>query len=218
MTLQVIGAGMGRTGTLSLKMALEQLGLGPCYHMEEVFAHPEHRELWVQAGQGKPNWDSVFEGYQSTVDFPSTTHWRELIDYYPAAKVILSVRDAQQWFESTQASIFRPDLISAFKNSPGLEFAELNIYTMFDGNMHERDHLIEVFNRHIEAVKNAVPAERLLVFQASQGWQPLCEFLQVPVPATAYPRSNAVAATSAFLDDMLAGKNPTRLPRSAGAE
>lgn len=218
MTLQVIGVGMGRTGTLSLKIALEQLGLGPCYHMEDVFANPPHRELWINAGLGKPDWNKLFTGYSATVDFPGATHWRALADYYPEAKIILSVRDAARWFDSTQASIFRPDLVSSLQNGPHPEFANHNVYAMFDGNMHDRDHLIEVFNQHIEAVKNTITAQRLLVFEASEGWQPLCDFLGLPVPDGPYPRSNDAASTSAFLDEMLAGKKPTQLPRPAGSE
>jgi hypothetical protein len=217
MALQVIGAGMGRTGTLSLKIALEQLGFGPCYHMEEVFAHPEHRQLWVSAAQGAPDWETIFDGYQATVDFPGSSLWRELTDYYSQAKVILSVRDAESWFESTQASIFRPDMVAASKHGPHAEFGKHVVYAMFDGKMNDRQHLVEVFNAHTEAVKSAIAAQRLLVFEAAQGWQPLCDFLDVPIPDTPYPRSNDAASTSAFIDEVLAGNKPTKLSRPTGS-
>ena len=103
MALKVIGSGLGRTGTLSLKLALEQLGLGPCHHMVEVFMHPESIPLWVAAGAGKADWPAIFSGYQSMVDYPGCKFWRELIDYYPDAKVLHSIRDPERWFESTQA-------------------------------------------------------------------------------------------------------------------
>jgi hypothetical protein len=108
MALQVIGSGLGRTGTMSLKLALEQLGQGPCHHMVEVFGHPESIPLWVAAGRGTPDWEAIFDGYQSMVDYPSCKFWRELMAYYPDAKVIHSLRDPDRWFESTQATILPP--------------------------------------------------------------------------------------------------------------
>ena len=108
MALKVIGSGLGRTGTMSLKLALEQLGLGPCHHMVEVFAHPESIPLWIAAGAGKPDWDAIFAGYQAMVDYPGCKFWRELMDYYPDAKVLHSLRDPDKWFDSTQATIFAP--------------------------------------------------------------------------------------------------------------
>ncbi len=109
MALKVIGSGLGRTGTLSLKAALTTLGLGPCHHMVEVFARPESFALWVAAGAGKPDWEAIFEGFQSAVDYPTAKFWRELAAYYPDAKIVHSERDPDEWFDSTQASIFAPD-------------------------------------------------------------------------------------------------------------
>src|SRR5262245_36416122 len=106
MPLKVIGAGFGRTATLSLKGALEQIGYGPCYHMVEVMLEPENVGHWIRAANGNPDWETIFKGFVSTVDFPGCTYWRELSQLYPEAKVLLSVRDPQTWFESTQATIF----------------------------------------------------------------------------------------------------------------
>ena len=102
MALKIIGAGLGRTGTLSLKLALEQLGFGPCYHMVEVMLHLESIPLWIQAADGNSPWDGIFNNYSATVDYPGCAFWRQLADFYTDAKVLLSVRDPEQWFESTQ--------------------------------------------------------------------------------------------------------------------
>jgi hypothetical protein len=108
MALKVIGSGLGRTGTMSTKLALEQLGF-PCHHMVEVFMNPQSIPLWVDAGNGKPDWDAIFDGYTAMVDHPGCAYWRELMDFYPDAKVLHTVRDPDKWFDSTQATIFNPD-------------------------------------------------------------------------------------------------------------
>jgi hypothetical protein len=192
MALKVIGSGFGRTGTMSLKLALEQLGLGPCHHMVEVFMHPESIPLWVAAGAGDPDWDAIFGGYQSMVDHPGCKFWRELMDYYPDAKVLHSVRDPEQWFESTQATIFAPGSGAANAPPPMKPFFDM-VLGDFEGRLHERDYMIDRFNRHTEAVVSAVPKDRLLVYEAGQGWEPLCAFLGVPVPDGPFPRENSRA-------------------------
>ena len=190
MTIQIIGAGYGRTGTASLKLALEQIGFGPCYHMTEVFEHPESIPLWVDASKGKPDWDSIFEGYSSCVDFPACTHWRTLMNFYPDAKVILSIRNAGRWFDSVSETIMSPKTAGFTRSSSHKEMITRNIYDLFDGRIHEREHMIECFNAHVQQVKDTVPAERLLVFEAKMGWEPLCEFLDVEVPSDSYPHVN----------------------------
>jgi len=190
MTLKVIGSGLGRTGTMSLKLALEQLGFGPCHHMVEVFMNPQTVPLWVQGGKGPGGWDAIYGGYQSTVDYPGARFWRELADHYPDAKVLHSVRDPGRWFESTQETIFAPG--QAVDGGPGPMRAFFDVVA--DGirdHLHDREFLIEHFNRHTEAVKAAIPPERLLVFEVSEGWGPLCAFLGVPVPDTPFPRENS---------------------------
>src|SRR5690606_21852220 len=107
MSLSVIGAGFGRTGTLSLKLALEQLGFAPCHHMTEVFANPDQAATWLAAARGEAvDWDSLLEGYKASVDWPSCHFWRELAAHYPDAKVILSTRDPRRWYESISNTIF----------------------------------------------------------------------------------------------------------------
>ena len=190
MTLKVIGSGLGRTGTMSLKLALEQLGFGRCHHMVEVFMQPESVPLWVAAGAGKPDWPAIFAGYQSVVDYPGCKFWRELMDYYPDAKVLHSTRDPDQWFESTQATIFAPGSAADNPPEPMRPFFEV-VAGEFKGRLHDRSFMIDYFNRHTEAVLAAVPKDRLLVFEAAQGWTPLCAFLGVPVPDTPFPQQNS---------------------------
>ncbi len=192
MALKVIGSGLGRTGTMSLKLALEQLGLGPCHHMVEVFMHPESVPLWVAAGAGKPDWDAIFADYQSMVDYPGCKFWRELMDYYPGAKVLHSLRDPDKWFDSTQATIFAPGSGALTAPEPMKEFFGM-VMSDFGGRQHERAFMVEYFKRHNDEVIASVPKDRLLVFEASQGWEPLCAFLGVPVPDTPYPRENTTA-------------------------
>jgi hypothetical protein len=187
--MKVIGTGLGRTGTYSLKLALEQLGFGPCHHMVEVFMHPESVPLWMDAGAGRPDWNAIFAGYQALVDFPGCKFWRELMDHYPDAKLLHSVRDPQRWFESTQATIFAPGSPVALGEGPMGEFFAM-VTSDYRGRLHDRDFMVEQFERHTEAVLAAVPKDRLLVFEASQGWEPLCGFLGVTVPDTPYPREN----------------------------
>lgn len=190
MALSVIGAGFGRTGTMSLKLALEQLGFGACYHMVEVFKNPKAPGYWEAAADGEPvDWDEVFAGYGATVDWPNATFYRELAEAYPQAKVVLTLRDPQAWFASTQATIFKHD----FNLQPG-DFGRMAskvVGRLFDQRMHDEAHCIEVFNRHNETVQQVIPPERLLVYDVAQGWAPLCAFLGVPEPDTAMPKANS---------------------------
>jgi Sulfotransferase domain len=200
MALKVIGAGLGRTGTLSLKMALEQLGFASCYHMVEVLMHPHHTAWWIEAADGRPSWERLFEGYAATVDYPGCRFWRELVAAYPDAKVILSVRDPEKWFESTQATIFSE------QNRQRLHFAEFGdfferiVFSHFGERIHDRAFMIEAFRRHNEEVIAAIAPERLLVFEAKEGWAPLCEFLGVPEPATPFPRTNSREEMAAMME------------------
>jgi hypothetical protein len=190
MSLKVIGSGLGRTGTLSLKAALEQLGFGPCHHMVEVFAHPESVPLWVHAGQGQGDWDAIFKDYGSMVDYPGATYWRELAAHYPNAKVLHSVRDPDRWFESTQETIFAPGGPAVEPPEPMKAFFK-SITGVFGDRIHDRAFMTDYFRRHTEAVKAAIPPERLLIYEAAQGWAPLCAFLGVDVPGTPFPSVNS---------------------------
>lgn len=193
MTLKVIGAGYGRTGTKSLKDALEHLGLGPCYHMVEVFKNPQAPDWWSAAADDPANadWGRIFEGYNATVDWPNATYYRELADAYPDAKVILTERDPDQWFESTQATIFARMPTGPGATEPFPRMAGKVVCELFDYRMHDRDHCISVFKAHNAKVRQVIPAERLLVYEVAQGWGPLCGFLGVPEPAEPMPKVNS---------------------------
>ena len=191
MPLSVIGAGFGRTGTMSLKIALEQLGIGPCYHMSEVFKNPAAPGYWEAAADGKPvDWEEVFAGYRSTVDWPSATFYKELADAYPDAKVILTVRDPEAWFTSTQATIFASRIFEDATSDWGRMVLKV-VGDLFDREMSNKAKLIDVYNRHNETVQRVIPAERLLVYDLSEGWDPLCSFLGVPVPDEPMPNTNS---------------------------
>jgi hypothetical protein len=200
MPLSVIGAGFGRTGTMSLKLALEQLGFGPCYHMEEVFKNPRASGYWEAAADGAPvDWEEVYAGYRATVDWPGANFYRELAEAYPQAKVILTVRDPEAWFASTQRTLFSPDLQRPEDDSAMGRMGRKVVYGLFDGQVHDRERVISVFNRHNDMVRQVIPAERLLVYEVSQGWAPLCAFLGVAVPATPMPQVNS---TAEFFDNV----------------
>lgn len=190
MALKVIGSGLGRTGTMSLKLALEQLGLGPCHHMVEVFARPDSIPLWVAAGAGSPDWEAIFSGFQSMVDYPGCRFWRELMGYYPDAKVIHTLRDPDEWFDSTQSTIFAPRSPSTEPPPPMRPFFDM-VMSDFGGRQGDRAFMTDYFKRHTEEVLATVPKERLTVFEASQGWAPLCDFLGLPVPQTPFPKVNS---------------------------
>lgn len=192
MALKVIGAGLGRTGTLSLKLALEHLGFGPCYHMAEIFADMNRAlPLWLDVVRGKPDWEAVFDGYQSSTDYPVCTYWRELAALYPEAKVILSTRDPDSWFDSVSETIFSPTLRANIEAGPMKEFMEGAVTGPLGDRIEDRAFMTQWFRDWQDQVIAGLPAERLLVYEARQGWEPLCAFLGVPVPAEPYPRVNS---------------------------
>ena len=200
MTLKVIGAGFGRTGTLSLKHALEKLGFDKCYHMFEVHNNPGHEDLWrrahSRAQKGEAiDWDTLFEGYQASVDWPSCNLWREQLAHFPDAKVILSLRDPDKWYDSVMATIYRVSSQGLNAQEEAARARAEWVYEiiwdrLFHQRMNDREYVKQIFNEHNEQVKKEVPPEKLLVFEASDGWQPLCKFLDVPVPYEPYPRVN----------------------------
>ena len=197
--MQVIGAGFGRTGTLSLKCALEDLGFGPTYHMEEVIRRPSHIGRWLRyARTGEVDWDELFSGFGSGVDFPVSCVWEDLASHYPDAKVVLSVRDPQRWWASTASTIhqFRTvfpgwllRLVPMMRQ--WLEMTDRLVWDgIFDGRFTDRDYAVAAFERHIDHVRATCASERLLVFDVAEGWEPLCAFLDVPVPEHPFPYLN----------------------------
>lgn len=200
--LRVIGAGFGRTGTNSVKLALDRLGFGPCDHMFVVAKEPERIHRWLAIAEGRStDWDGLFAGFRSVVDWPAAAYWRELAAHYPEAKVLLTVRDPDGWYESTQATVFKQNralrlltwLIS--RGNPDLRaFLELDRRTVHDrvfgGDTRTREHMLKIYADHIAQVKAEIPADRLLVYDVAEGWGPLCAFLGVPVPDEPFPRVN----------------------------
>ena len=194
MALEVIGAGLGRTGTLSLKLALEHIGFGKCYHMSEMIAHMrDHLPLWLRTAHGDPQWDAIFAGYRSSTDYPGCMFWRELAAKYPDAKVILTTRDADRWFESVTATVMSPQHRARLEGDPAMaEFFRLTVFTGdLESRLGDRDRMVEYFNAWNQSVIDEVPADKLLVYRAGDGWEPLCRFLGVPVPPEPYPRVNS---------------------------
>jgi hypothetical protein len=191
MPLKVIGAGLGRTTTFSLKFALEHLGLGPCYHMSEVFAGARRNiPLWLDVVKGRPDWDSIFEGYRSTTDYPACSYWHELADYYPNAKVVLTVRDADSWFDSVSETIFSEQMQGSLAGTPLEEMMRGAIFDAFGGRVKDRGFMTDWFRSRNQAVIDALPADRLLIYSPKEGWGPLCSFLGIAVPGEPFPRIN----------------------------
>jgi hypothetical protein len=197
-TLRVIGAGLGRTGTLSMRHALVRLGFGPCDHMHENFDHPERFALWDEALRrkcaGEPiDWRPLLAGFQAIVDWPGAYFWRELTAAHPRAKGVLTVRDPERWYASIQATIFPfLDLLDA-DGGPRMPGNVIRTHT-FGDRFGDRVHCQAVFAAHNRAVREAIAPERLLVFDVKQGWEPLCAFLEVPVPeGEPFPHVNDTA-------------------------
>jgi hypothetical protein len=196
MALKVIGAGLGRTGTNSLKLALERLLGGPCYHMFELIAHPQQVPVWERALRGeKVDWDSLFDGYAATVDWPGCAFWRDLAAANPEAPVLLSMRDsAQTWWASMEQTIVpalqgpmlsdHPDLMR------GQEMVRDLFRTRFTPDFADRDAAIAEYERHREDVRREIPAERLIEWQPRDGWEPICRRLGLPVPDSPFPHEN----------------------------
>jgi hypothetical protein len=223
--LSVIGAGLPRTGTSSVKAALEQLGFGPCYHMFEVFAHPDHVDRWLGVGSGADaDWDRVFEGYRSTQDWPASYFWRELAEAYPEAKVVLTVREPRRWFESFRSLMLNgPARLASEAGGEAAVHPVLNVTQrmrpMLEGMGQQtfgeewrggEDSLTEAvavaaYERHVAAVREGLPADRLLVFDVREGWGPLCDFLGVDPPAEPFPHLNDAESLKRMFERMAAG-------------
>ena len=194
MTMQVIGTGVGRTGTYSLRLALAQLGFGPCYHMETVLHNMDpHVALWNAALDGKPDWKAIYAGHPSAVDWPTGCFFRELYEAYPNARFVHTTRSAESWADSFGSTIYK--LIAGRHEAPPemrdwLDMANrVVVATGFEDDL-DRDGLMRGFRAHDEAVRDAIPAEQLLVFEVKEGWAPLCAFLGKPVPTDPFPRTN----------------------------
>lgn len=194
MNLRVVGAGLPRTGTTSLTIALERLLGGRIYHMRMIPAHPfDLGTGWNQALEGDtPDWDQLFDGYVAAVDWPASMFWRELSEAYPDALVLLSMRDtAETWWQSANETILpvaRMALAPDWNEGRGL----LDLLERFTGGKYWDDPatLQAAYERHNAEVRQTVPQHRLLEWQATEGWAPLCSALSVPVPDLPFPWVN----------------------------
>ncbi|MEO6148191.1 MAG: sulfotransferase family protein [Sulfuriferula sp.] len=222
MTLQIIGAGFGRTGTLSVYTALQQLGF-PCYHMFEVLENTEnksHLDFWRKVANTAPgtqhNWAQVFSKYTAAVDNPASCVWRELLVAYPDARVVLTAhpRGAEAWYESTMDTIYFTEKMWQFKvlkfTTPfGRKLGDMTHKLIWQrshkGTIEDRNQALAHYHQHIADVTAAVPPDRLLIFSADQGWKPLCEFLALPVPQSEFPNVNDRAAIKKTIRDMTKG-------------
>jgi hypothetical protein len=211
MTLRVVGAGLGRTGTHSLKLALERLLGVPCHHMVEVFQHPEQVTVWNAAAHGTmPDWKEFLSGYAAAVDWPSAAFYPELMEAFPDALVVLSVRDTQSWWDSAHETIFQ-SIPNAPMGAEWLDMIQTLLSARFTGDIQNEEACKAAFERHNAQVRATVPPERLLEFRAADGWEPLCAALGVPVPAEPYPRSNTRedwAARQSAPQNALADRTP----------
>ncbi|BCL13248.1 sulfotransferase family protein [Micromonospora sagamiensis] len=205
--MDVIGVGFGRTGTLSLQAALVQLGFDPCYHFSTLFEEPDHAKYWLAAAENDvSSLRTALDGYRASVEWPGTAFWRELMQEYPHAKIILTTRDSAAWYESMEKTILNvlrrgegsTALATHFPDRPAEPLVQtatlvghrVIVPRCFDGRIDDRDHIIACYERHNEAVRREVPADRLLEYRAGQGWEPLCRFLGVEVPDSPYPHLN----------------------------
>jgi hypothetical protein len=212
-TLEVIGAGLGRTGTLSLHAALERLGFAPCDHMTNNFTHPERFALWLDAARrkrgGEPiDWRPLFAGYRATLDWPGAFFWRELTAAHPDAKVILTIRDPERWYDSARATIYAAsrarddDLATRLiaktvawldpRAGHGFRVVQETVWDgTFAGRFEDRAEALRIFADHNREVEATIPPHRLLIFDVKQGWEPLCAFLGVSVPeGEPFPHAN----------------------------
>ena len=210
--MKVIGAGFGRTGTTSLKAALEELGFGPSYSLTEVFENPDHVGFWEAARSSageRVNWEEFFAGYEVAVDWPSCSFYEELMEAFPEAPVILTVRDPEPWYESTLSTIYQLRKLTTGPLPVKAAFALARLFApgvtgtarladhlvwedTFDGRFEDKPYAVKVFEANNEAVRRRVPPERLLIFDVREGWAPLCEFLGVEAPNKTFPHLNEV--------------------------
>ena len=224
--LQVIGAGMHRTGSMSVKAALERLGFGPCYHGLEALRRASDGDHWLVAyeADGDVDWSQIFDGYRSTLDWPTIAFWEQLAAAYPEAKILLTDRDPERWWDS-HVKMFQLGLAYNEKltdeqrqwaEESGFARMQTALGTIamgtFDGRVFDKMHCLQVFEQHYDRVRRTVPSDRLLVYRVQQGWEPLCRFLGVDVPDEPFPRRNVG-------DDLVHNiRTATRAARARSAE
>lgn len=221
MALKIIGAGLARTGTMSLKLALEQLENGRCFHMIELLKDPSRlKHLDVKHLQGSTDWNAFFAGYVAATDYPACYYYNELLDLYPEAKVILTIRDPESWYESVLTTVYRGkpkgagDVVRLIRNlvssadmrrtAPVFMYNDKLIWRgHFNNRFEDKAAAIAIYEAHIAAVTAHVPADRLLVYEVKEGWEPLCDFLGKAAPQRPFPHSNQKVEFNRKMDRLL---------------
>jgi hypothetical protein len=200
MPLKVVGAGVGRTGTHSLKVALERLLGGPCHHMIEVFAHPEEIPVWTDAIEGRRvDWATLMDGYVAQVDWPGASFWPELLETNPGALVILSVRDPEAWYESARNTIFAGLSLSEDQIDGWTVSMKRLLRDRFCHDFADRQAMLAAFERHNDVVRRRVAPSQLLEWSPEEGWGPICARLGLAVPEDPFPVTNTTAEFRAVL-------------------
>lgn len=213
--LKLINAGLGRTGTTSLKVALERLGFGPCYHMFDIISNPERLAQWesIVCDAQQPDWAAVFDGYTSAVDGPPAIYYGQIMEAYPEAKILLTVRDAERWYRSTHDTLYQFALRS-MQDPPEIGSMQHRLYRMvdtmiwsglFSGRFSDEEYAMDVFRNHNDEVVRNVDPKNLLVYDVKQGWEPLCAFLGVGVPSEDFPHVNDTESMRKLLARMGSG-------------
>ncbi len=223
MSIKIIGAGLPRTGTNTLKASLEKLGYSKTYHMKELLVHPDHLKYWLLLkNTGSTEWEKLYDGYQATVDFPAYPWYKEHMAQYPDAKVILSVRPFEKWYDSVYNTIWKAGPQTALQKigmllkllfNPRLrsvvqcvKLAKTMIFKVhFQGKFEDKIFAEKIFDQHIENVRAFVPAGQLLIYDVSEGWAPLCAFLGVDMPAEPVPHLNKKENFREMLGELMKG-------------
>jgi hypothetical protein len=223
MSIKIIGAGFPRTGTNTLRESLELLGFNKTYHMKQLLVHPENVHYWeTLRATGTTDWEGLYDGYQATVDFPCYPWYKQHMQHYPDAKVILTVRPFENWYESFYSTIWKAQnppeeaqaaMAEKVAGDPRLQqvmrvmkFAkDAIIEDHFHNRFLDKEYMEKVFNDHNEEVKNYVPADKLLVFDVREGWGPLCEFVGAEVPDEALPHTNKKEDFGAMVQELMQG-------------
>jgi hypothetical protein len=221
MSLEIIGTGLARTGTMSLKVALEHLTGDKCFHMIELLKNPKRVEIIKKGYESNQfDWDKFFEGYSSAVDYPTCLYYKELLNQNPNAKVIHTVRDFDSWYESVKQTVYRGkpkkavDFMRIIKNmlfsseyrkvAPVFMFNDKLIWQgHFESKFEDKEFMRKKYKDHEEEVKNTVDKERLLMYDVKEGWEPLCNFLGKNIPKIAFPRANQRMEFNQKMDKLL---------------
>lgn len=213
--VRVVGAGLGRTGTNSLKVALQRLLGGRCYHMHELLERPDDTEHWERAAAGEfATWEWLWQDYVATIDFPAAMFWRELLADSPDAVVLLSTREsAQIWWDSFQRTILQSLTGEVPADRPDWarrRAMNLSVLARLTPGWRTETDAIDAYQRHNEEVRQTVPPDRLIDWRPGDGWEPICSVLGVAVPEEAFPHENTTADFQARIESSTPRADPAR--------